>query len=128
MEIEGPMSSPRLWYLDKLLWKNNSRFPWQRTEGDWWSLVADSKQLKMNHFPGHFRLNPVSAKPQQQKRAQPHIPTFSCKFRMKFHKTWEQISLRPQLSRLPTPMVLTQEIRYNSHALSLPVQLLMRSL
>jgi hypothetical protein len=27
MEIEGPMSSPRLWYLDKLLWKNNSRFP-----------------------------------------------------------------------------------------------------
>jgi hypothetical protein len=25
----------------------------------------------MNHFPGHFRLNPVSAKPQQQKRTQP---------------------------------------------------------
>jgi hypothetical protein len=56
----------------------------------------------MNHFPGHFRLNPMSAPPQQQKRTQPQISTFSCKFRMKFHKTGEQISLRSQLSRLPT--------------------------
>jgi hypothetical protein len=27
VETEGPMSSQKLWYLDMLLWKSNSRFP-----------------------------------------------------------------------------------------------------